>query len=363
MKERLVVIASVFCLASLFPHLLNAADDILLRDLSTISDRTVVSFDPDGVKLDDGRLLGWDQIETATVGKDQDAFTKQLKQLSEPLYRIRQRLKIGDYASLEETADGLYPLYKTRKSATAYMVIQAVMWARLAVGKREGAVEPYLRAFDLLVAEKIKPDLPGNRRLQFDAATGMTSELLPVWFNEKEAAAAFTEVSEAARTIKTKTRHGLYAYAVSLAIAGKEFSRVGPLLATLENGNDEIKQLHAIFELQLAVAQGKDTGPAVAKLAPLKAKLTGVAKPVGWYTIGNAQLKSSDLSQQQQGILNLLRLPAIYHQSNPEVAAAGVYQAMKAFQSQDRLTDSIALRKQLLTKFGATQHADRVKEE
>lgn len=360
-KPILIVAATLFSLA--FPQAAcHAADDILLRDLTAISNRTVESFDPDGVKLDDGKVLGWDAIENATVANDQEGFDKLLKQLSEPLYRIRQRLKIGDYASLEETADALYPLYKTRKSATAYMVVQAVMWSRLAVGKRESAVEPFLRAFDLLEGEKLKPDLPGPRRLQYEAATGLCSELLPIWFDQDAAAKAFAEVSAAAPTLQVK-RHGLYAYAASLAIAGNELNRVAPFLATLKNGNNEIKQLQACFELQYAISSDGEWQAALSNLASLESQLTGVAKPTAWYHLGVAQLKSQDREQQQQGVLNLLRLPAVYHQTNPEVAAAGVYHAMKAMQQQDRLTDSIALRKELLSRFGSTAHAVRLKNE
>lgn len=341
---------------------LRAADDILLRDLTSITNRTVESFSPDGVRLDDGSMLGWEAIEAATVAKDQVGFDKQLKQLSEPLYRVRQRLKIGDYASLSETAEELYPLYKQRKSPTAYMVIQAVMWSRLAVGEREAAVEPYLRAYDLLEGEKIKPDLPGARRLQYDRSTGLCSELLPLWFNEKKAAEAFAAVSEAAPTLKAKT-HGLYAYAASLAIAGKELNRIDQFLAALKNGSEEIKQLQVVFELQLAQASEGDSQTAFANLAALQNKLTGAAKPTGWYVLGLAQAKSTDRATQREGVLNLLRLPALYDQTNPEVAAAGVYHAMQVMKQHERLTDSIVLRKQLLSKFGSTQHAIRVKEE
>src|SRR5262245_30496673 len=72
------------------------ADRIVLRNLKIVTDRTVASFDVDGVKLDDGSVLGWDEIERATIdGDKQDAFDKQLLELGGPLYRIRQRLSTG----------------------------------------------------------------------------------------------------------------------------------------------------------------------------------------------------------------------------------------------------------------------------
>ncbi|MGE3780993.1 MAG: hypothetical protein AB7F89_27640, partial [Pirellulaceae bacterium] len=45
----------------------EGADRIVLRNLTVISDRTVASLDVDGVRLDNGSLLTWDEIEKATV--------------------------------------------------------------------------------------------------------------------------------------------------------------------------------------------------------------------------------------------------------------------------------------------------------
>ncbi|MCR9119016.1 MAG: hypothetical protein NXI22_18955 [bacterium] len=338
----------------------SAADDILLRDLTSINNRTVVSFDADGVKLDNGQVLGWDAIETATVATNSEKFNEQLKQLSEPLYRVKQRLKIGDFGSLLETAESLYPIYKDRSSPTAYMVVQSVMWSRLESGKREAAVEPYLRAFDLLVSAKISPDLPGDRRLKFDSDTGLTEELLPIWFDAKAAKDAYKEVAQYARTMKAR-RRGLYAYAVSLAIAGGEQKSVASLLKAMDGGNEEITQLQAAFALQRDLTSDTDPNAALAKLLAMEPALQGAGKPVAWYWLGLAQTASKDPATHRSGMLFLLRLPALYSQQNPEVAAAGVYQAMVALRDADRLTDSILLRKQLLSQFGATMHAAKAK--
>ena len=54
-------------------------------------------------------------------------------------------------------AEALEARYAGRRSETAYMVFQALMWSRLAVGRREAALAPYLRCFDL-------PERGGRRR-------------------------------------------------------------------------------------------------------------------------------------------------------------------------------------------------------
>jgi hypothetical protein len=143
-------------------------DRIVLRDLSRMSDVTVARFDEDGVVLEDGRRLDWDRIERATLESGRQAdFDRWLRDVGEPLFRIRKRLAAGDYRELVEEAEALYPRYRSRQSPTAYVVCQAVMWARLANGRREAAVEPYLRCVTCLRSlPKQQVDLTGNRGLR-----------------------------------------------------------------------------------------------------------------------------------------------------------------------------------------------------
>jgi hypothetical protein len=146
------------------------ADRIVLRNLTVISDKTVAAFDEDGVRLAGGGVVTWDEIERATVAADkQAAFDAMLAELGTHLYRIRQRLTVGDYEGLLSHAEAVYPRYRTRRSETAYMVCQAVMWGRLAARRREEAVEPYWRCYELLRRAQGELDQSAGRAA---AATG-----------------------------------------------------------------------------------------------------------------------------------------------------------------------------------------------
>ena len=136
-----ILIAAVLILA---PVSLLRADRIILRNLDIISDKTVDRFDEDGVRLDDGTVISWDRIEKGRVAESkQEAFDAMLADLGSDLYRIRQRMSISDYRGLLPHAETLFSRYKARPSDTAYMVFQALMWSRLAIGQREAALEPY----------------------------------------------------------------------------------------------------------------------------------------------------------------------------------------------------------------------------
>ena len=141
----------------------HSADRLILRNLDILIDRTVTALDEDGLRLDspqkNGRdRLTWDEVERGVVTLDQARFDALLKELGPPLYRIRQRLKIGDYEALSEPAELLYPRYASRQGPTAYMVCQATMWSRMALNRREAAVEPYLRCYELLRAGSASRD-------------------------------------------------------------------------------------------------------------------------------------------------------------------------------------------------------------
>ena len=140
------------------------ADRIILRNLKTIADKTVTSFDEDGIRLNDKKILGWHEIEKAKVSPDvQAAFDKMLGELGGHLYRIRQRLNVGDYEGLLPHAEAIHGSYVGRTSDTAYTVFQALMWGRLAVGQREAALGPYLRCYDILARRgKSEIRLPGE---------------------------------------------------------------------------------------------------------------------------------------------------------------------------------------------------------
>src|SRR3954452_18917817 len=164
--------ALALALVLLGPAAAYAADRLILRDLDIITDRTVTALDEDGLQLDRAREGGgdrvtWDEVERGRVAMDQPRFDKLLAELGTPLYRIRQRLKVGDYEAAGEPAELLYPRFAERKSQTAYLVCQATMGARVARAKREAAVEPYLHCYELLRSKAAVVDkLPGNRPLQ-----------------------------------------------------------------------------------------------------------------------------------------------------------------------------------------------------
>ena len=340
------------------------ADRIVLRNLEILRDQAVASFDGDGVRLEGGRTLRWDEIESGRVAEArQDEFDRMLGDLGEPLYRIRQRLKVGDFEALSVPAEAVYPRYVGRRGPSAYMVFQATMWSRLASGRREAALEPYLRCLEYL-RDVAQPDvgLPGERRLSFDPKTGMTPELLPVWFDQAAAKAAMPGVLEAVKEMTPPLPPAAHVYYGTLALAAGEESRAMQVLAGIEAEGGAVAELREIAMVQREVASGRP-GEAVDKLRGRVDDLSPANKPLGLYWLGTALIQSDDDRAKKEGVLYLLHLPALYGTKHRDLAAAGLYGARETLLRMNDKPGGEAIRRELQVNYGRTFHAVKVEKQ
>ena len=355
---RTILIAGALVGAVAFAAQSSAADRLILRNLDIFTDRTVASLDEDGLVLDaarpgGGQRITWDEVERGAVAIDQARFDELLKTLGPPLYRIRQRLKIGDYEALSEPAEALYPRFAERQSQTAYMVCQATMWSRLAAGRREAAVEPYLRSLELLRTRAARGELPGDRRLQFDDKTGLSPDLMPVWFDAASAKAELPGVQQAIRRMTQPRPEGAYVYYASLALAAGDAAEAQRVLPSVR-GDDPLAARWREILLAGQEVRAGSPGPSVQALAEALDSLPATCRPAALYWLGLAGLQSADEALIRDGILHLLAIAADHHREQPELAAAGLYHAAAAL---DKLKDdrgAAAVRYELTSRYGGT---------
>jgi len=341
------------------------ADRLILRDLRLLGNITVIGFDEEGVKVTDNNLIPWHEIELGTVSPDkQDDFDRLRKELGDPLFRIHQRLKVGDYAGAREPAEAIFQRYKDRDSKVAYMVCQAAMWGRLAEGDREAALEPYfccLRIMKKTARTSQTTQLPGSRSLDYDKQTGLTSDVLPIFFDREKAAAALPEASSAAKSIGSSAPDGVLVYMASLAIAAEDFIEAESWKGQIRSGNPTLKQWPTLLTAQSRIQTGDLIG-ARADLAPLIHSLEPWNQPVAWYLLGICGARSSEFLRIENGVLDLLHVPALYGTDHPELAAAALsesYAALKRIQQPEQAQD---IRRQLLLYYGGTIHAEQLRD-
>jgi hypothetical protein len=338
-----------------------AADRIILRNLKTY-DEPVTGFNEDGITLKSGAQITWGQVEAGSVTEaDQERFDETLSTLGEPLYRIRQRLSTGDYQGVLEYAEKVYPVYVGRSSPTAYMVFQALMWGRIEAGQREQAVEPYFRSLEYLRSHSGRAEgFPGDRRLRVDLRTGLSPELTPVWFDAEAAKKSLDGARSAVRTMRSPRPLGAYLIYATLALTAGNTAEAERFLATVDGSVPELAQLRDIALAQQEIQSG-EPGAAVKTLEDSRDRFLPGTRPLAQFWIAKAQLEEKDADARLDGVLAMLRIPALYGEQFPELAAAGLYEAMIVLSKLGDNSGSIALRRELLSHYSGTVYAKQVK--
>ncbi|MEZ6090117.1 MAG: hypothetical protein R3C05_19235 [Pirellulaceae bacterium] len=305
------------------------ADSIVLRSLQSI-DKPIESFDIDGIRFADKTQIGWDEVKAGTVDSaKQQAFDNFIKTLGEDLYRVRVRLKNRDYGDLRSSAEAVYPHYAGRGSKTAYMVCQAVMWARLADGDPAAAVAPYLHCYVYLRSvRKLHEEIPGDRKLQFDALSGMTPEIPPLWFDRAAAKQALPELTATIRTLPAPIPLSAKIYFGTMAVAAGDTALGDRVLRSIGTPEGELVHVVAIALALRDLTVGEDSG-AIDRLESLISEIGSSNRPLAAYVLATAQVKI-DPQRLDEGLLDLMRFVAIYGQDHPALAAAALAAAIQA---------------------------------
>ena len=359
----------VFSFLTLVTAVSPAADRIILRSLELVADKTVISVDEDGARLDGKRpggtdLIPWDQIERGRVSAAlQPDFDRYLTELGPSLYRLRQRLKIGDYDGLQETAEKVYPRFAERRSQTAYMVCQATIWGRLAQGKREAAVEPYLRCLELLRSGAAKEShLPGSRRLASGPDIPYCLDLAPLWLDAAEAKKALPGVQETIKKMAAPRPDEAYLYYVSLALAAEDFPAAQKVLAAVQGKEILAAELRDVLLAQME-AQQKAPGTNLAGLESRLAGLHPANRFLAHYWLAEWRAhQGQDEKNQRDAALDFLAVAALAEDRDRELAAAGLYQALQILDKLKDTAAASAVRRELLSRYRQTSQGKRAAE-
>lgn len=345
----------------------TAADRIILRNLELIADKTVLSVDEDGARLDGkrpggGDLIPWDEIERGRVSeKLQPDFDKYLHELGPDLYRLRRRLKIGDYEGLQTAAEKVFPQFVGRQSQTAYLVCQATMWSRLAHGRREAAVEPYLRCLELLRSGAAKEALlPGSRRLAAGPDTPYCLDLAPLWLDAKEAKQALPGVQEAIKKMASPRPDEAYLYYISLALAANDIPAAQKVLAAVQGKEPFAAQLRDVLLAQQEVLENKP-GAQLGGLEARLPKLHPANRLLAQYWLGTWR-STGDEAAQRNAALDFLTVAALAEDQDQELTAAGLYHALQILDKLKDTAAAAAVRQELLGRYRDTAQGKRAAE-
>ncbi len=350
--------AAAFLSVATVPAPYSRGDEIVIRPNLTLKDKKVTGFDEDGVSLGQARPISWDEIVGGRVERDQERFDRLRTTLAEPLSRIKRALSDGDYAAALEPAEGLFPTFSGRHSASAFMVSQALMWSRLANHRPEDAVEPYLVCVTLRQTPKNLVALPGRRQLRYDSRTGLSPELPLVGYDRARAAAALPAVRARLRKLGDAAPPGLRLYAAGLALAAGDAAGVDADLAAMASPPRPLAEIAEALRAQAGLARGR-AAEAFSSLERLRAGCLDTNRALIGYLLGTARLTRGE-GDPRDGVLDLLDVAASHAGEQPVLAAAALFAAQKALHDQHDEAGARALRVELLRSFPETDHGVRL---
>lgn len=334
-------------------------DDLVIRPNMTLKNKTLYAFDEDGVRLNaTARPISWAEIRGGTLARDQARFDRLRASVGEPLYQVHKALSEGKPAAALVPAEALFPIFAERRSTTAYLVSQALMWARIEVHRPEDAVEPYMLCLTLLETVKDVGAPPGRRRLRYDSATGLSPELPLVGFDRARAAAALPRARARLRSIGNTAPPGLRLYLAELALAAGDSDAAAAELAAISSPPRGVSEIVEALRAQTLAVSGQ-AGAALTRLESLRSTCLARNQAMVGYLVGTTRLARAE-GDARDGVLDLLDVAAAHGDDQPVLAAAALYAAQKALDDQHDAASARSVRVELLRSFPETEPGARL---
>lgn len=334
------------------------ADELWLRDGTRMLDGRLVRMSIDGFVFQSPEnpnptVYPLDAIQkVVTLSEKRVEAEKWLALYGEPLFRIRSRLQRCDYVAALDPAEALYAKMRTRPSQAAFMVYQALVWGRVASGRREAALEPYVFALECLRTGKARREaFPGPRIPQIDERTGITTDLLPVWFDPASASEQLPLVHAAISKTAKPRAEGLRIYYATLCLAMGDKDRAMKALGEGMKQSDLVDQFAEIVKAQMEVQEGV-LGPGFQELASSLNNHRHSGRPLALYWQGRGKLIDSRNEIRRTGIASLLAIPANYASEQPALSVAALELARRETFSQGDLEATQTLENEIRFRFG-----------
>ena len=353
----------------------RAQPPIVLRDLTVIREQAIVDFDARAIQLADGNELSWDQVLSAVVSPERQAkFDEYKTQIGLPLFRLKYRASQQDWSGIGELAEPLYHQLKASglaiegDSSTCYLICIATMKARIHSQDYAGAVLPFLQAAKLQrehpatgIENTIDQETVFRLLPAADVESMLSSEILPIWFDKDQAKQACETLANSFVPTSAATETGAIVYLTSLAIETERLELARELMALLENPDELATPWQIVLRAQLEIATGHPD-KAAELLAAESQKLSEATQAMGWYLkaapcfapvdpAGHVPVVELNDDVTNQAILDLLKIPAIFGQQYPALAAAAIYQAANIVATQGQTSEYEILRQELMLRY------------
>lgn len=315
-----VVVAVVVLLSMIVRPQAGSAQVIVLRDLSRVQGVGVKNVNDEALTLADDRQLSWDRILQADVGSVwQQDVDDRVAQIGLPLFRLKQRLRVGDFAAALEIAEPAYRGDRPFAGSDAnFLVCRAVMQRRIEAGRFAEAVEPMFRAV-MLQDQCRQETLDSFPHLLFDSnalKTEICEQLLPIWPDVKATKTQLVSLANSADVSKLiKTHPAAAIYLATMAAQTGQSQQLARWEADLEI--EELRPWRLLIKPDFAKTY-------YSRMLPGAAGSLRVVAMYQWATD-----RASGESNANRRVLALLNIVANYQQRFPQAAALALEAAIE----------------------------------
>lgn len=287
------------------------------------------------------RLISWDLVRSVRGASVPDA--DKFLQAADDAWRARTRLERGDWPAAEPLLENLHEALSGEPGPTTQLVAEGLLRCRLARGARVGAIWPWLvaaRCAEVRAESEAvgpswiggSPDLPAV----VDAATGLVPSLPPMWI----AGAAIESASASEEWAAAGAPGTQAATLASLYLASMRIDSGQPVVLTDgASESDGVRFVHSILAARVGGAAERE-----AARQALKARRASSASDwvVAWCTaaIGRSLVRESDARAVGEGVMELLRVPAAFGDSQAYLSGIALMDAAVALDRSGRTAEA-----------------------
>lgn len=335
--------------------------NVVLRDLTLITDQTVHTFNQDSVRMSDGTTLSWDQILRGRVAaEDQQEFDRYVREIGLPLYQMKQRIRVRDWTRLDEVAGTLFVQYSGEDSTIGKTVCLASAKGKLETGARAEAVIPFLMA-SIKQSSLSDETLEAMGYQRSELAIGVSPQLLPVWFDLNAVGVQKQSLVAFAAELGDKFPGGGYVYLASFSLALGELEEAKGFATKISDRHETLKQWKRLmlFEIERQTHEDLHLGDRFQIDDESPAGVRAVSRYFDAIASENALREGDPVPV----ILQHMKVAALWGKQFPDVSAAALYRAARLAESVGMSDEAETISRELLRKYSKSYHGKIVASE
>ena len=355
--------SSRFFLATLFTLLAFCqafAEQIELRDGSSLNDVSSVSVSEDGILLANGALISLDRIRRATI-KSQEDFDRLHQQLSLDLFRLKVRILNGDYENFQPHLKKLSPVFENRSSDSAIVVNVARFHDARIKGHFESAIQFHFKLMALTAKNEALTQFLDSLGYRYDKESGMLGNVCPFGIPKERLAENWASILAAYKSLPKPHPHGLDIYFFQLADAAS---------ATIEpevsSNRLQLTSLEKMIIECLNKAVDSEDASVIEKARTsflehsFQQEDTDVHRALYFLVDGMLETKG-ETGNKNNGLLQLLRIHAEFGRRTSAISAAGLYQVSQLLRKNGSLNDAKKVAQELKSRYPSSIFAKQLK--